>query len=122
MDVFAEVEAKVLDALKELQTAGVLPDALDFGNVAVEQPRDPSHGDLACNAAMVLAKPAGKKPREIAEPLADALKADADITSADVAGPGFLNLRLSPAFWHRVVHAIVEQGARYGSSDMGQGA
>lgn len=122
MDVFAEVEGKVLDALKELQAAGVLPEGLDFGNVAVEQPRDPSHGDLACNAAMVLAKAAGKKPRDIAEPLAAALKSDADVVSAEVAGPGFLNLRLSPAFWHGVVQTIVAQGARFGASDIGQGA
>ena len=122
MDVFAEVEAKVLGALAGLQKKEILPEGLDFGNVAVEQPRDPSHGDLACNAAMVLAKAAGKKPRDIAEPLAEALTADADVISAEVAGPGFLNLRLSADFWHRVVRDIVARGKQYGASDVGQGA
>ena len=122
MDVFAEVEAKVLDALAGLQKKKVLPDGLDFGNVAVEQPRDPAHGDLACNAAMVLAKAAGKKPRDIADALAAELQNDADVVSAEVAGPGFLNLRLRADFWHGVVRAILARGTRYGASDAGQGA
>ncbi|HRN88568.1 arginine--tRNA ligase [Hyphomicrobium sp.] len=122
MDVFAEVEAKVLDALAGLQKKKVLPDGLDFGNVVVEQPRDPAHGDLACNAAMVLAKAAGKKPRDIADALAAELQNDADVVSAEVAGPGFLNLRLRADFWHGVVRAILARGTRYGASDAGQGA
>ena len=122
MDVFAEVEAKVLDALAGLQKKKVLPQGLDFSNVAVEQPRDPAHGDLACNAAMVLAKAAGKKPRDIADALAAELQNDADIVSAEVAGPGFLNLRLRADFWHGVVRAILSRGTRYGASDVGGGA
>ena len=122
MDVFAEVEAKVLDALAGLQKKKALPQGLDFGNVSVEQPRDPAHGDLACNAAMVLAKAAGKKPRDIAEALAGELQNDPDVVSAEVAGPGFLNLRLRAAFWHGVVRAILSRGTRYGASDVGQGA
>mgnify|MGYP002620595307 CR=1 FL=1 len=122
MDVFAEVEAKVLDALAGLQKKKALPQGLDLSNVAVEQPRDPAHGDLACNAAMVLAKAAGKKPRDIAEALAAELQGDADVVSAEVAGPGFLNLRLRADFWHGVVRAILSRGARYGASDVGQGA
>ena len=122
MDVFAEVEAKVLDALAGLQKKKALPQGLDLSNVAVEQPRDPAHGDLACNAAMVLAKAAGKKPRDIAEALAAELQGDADVVSAEVAGPGFLNLRLRADFWHGVVRAILSRGVRYGASDVGQGA
>lgn len=122
MDVFAEVEAKVLDALAGLQKRKVLPQGLDFSNVAVEQPRDPAHGDLACNAAMVLAKAAGKKPRDIADALAVELQNDADVVSAEVAGPGFLNLRLRADFWHGVVRAILSRGTRYGASDVGGGA
>ncbi|AHB48577.1 arginyl-tRNA synthetase [Hyphomicrobium nitrativorans NL23] len=122
MDVFAEVEAKVLDALAGLQKKNVLPQGLDFANVAVEQPRDPAHGDLACNAAMVLAKAAGKKPRDIADALAAELQADADVVSAEVAGPGFLNLRLRADFWHGVVRAILSRGTRYGASDVGKRA
>jgi len=116
MNVFADVEGRVLAALKVLQETGVLPDGLDFSAVAVEQPRDPSHGDLACNAAMVLAKPAKMKPSDIADALAAALKADSDVVSAEVAGPGFLNLRMREPFWHDVVRQILSEGARYGSS------
>jgi arginyl-tRNA synthetase len=122
MNVFAEVEGRVLAALRGLQEKGTLPAELDFGNVAVEQPRDPSHGDLACNAAMVLAKAAKMKPRDIAEALAGALKDDPDVVSAEVAGPGFLNLTMRDAFWHDVVGAILGEGAQYGASDIGAGA
>ncbi|WP_072393409.1 arginine--tRNA ligase [Hyphomicrobium sp. CS1GBMeth3] len=122
MNVFAEVESRVLAALRGLQEKGVLPAELDFSNVAVEQPRDPSHGDLACNAAMVLAKPARMKPRDIAEALAEALRLDGDVVSAEVAGPGFLNLRMRDAFWHDVVAAILLKGPQYGASDVGEHA
>jgi arginyl-tRNA synthetase len=121
MNVIAEVEGRVVAALKGLQQKGALPDGLDFGAVAVEQPRDPSHGDLACNAAMVLAKPARMKPRDIADALAEALKSNPDVASAQVAGPGFLNLRLTPSFWHGVIAAILTEGPRYGASSLGNG-
>jgi len=122
MNVFAEVEGRVLAALRGLMAQGKLPDALDLGAVAVEQPRDASHGDFACNAAMVLAKAAGMKPRDIATMLADVLSADPDITVAEVAGPGFINLRMQPAFWHNVVGAILIKKDRFGASNAGQGA
>ena len=96
MDVFADVKARVLAAVARLTAAGALPSGLDLAAVTVEPPRDPAHGDMATNAAMVLARPAGRAPRAIA----DALAAEADAgtgrsSSADVAGPGFLNLRLA---------------------------
>lgn len=122
MNVFAEVEKRVLAALEGLAQRGVLPEGLDFSAVAVEQPRDPSHGDLACNAAMVLAKAAKMKPRDIAEALAAVLKADPDVVSAEVAGPGFLNLRMRDAFWHAVVRDIFTSGAQYGATNIGAGA
>ncbi len=122
MNVFSEIETRVLTVLEGLAQRGVLPEGLDFSAVSVEQPRDPAHGDLACNAAMVLAKAARQKPRDIAEALAAVLEADPDIASAEVAGPGFLNLRLTNAFWHRVVAAIHREGARFGASDLGAGA
>ena len=122
MNVFAEVEGRVLAALRGLQEKGVLPDGLDLDAVAVEQPRDPAHGDLACNAAMVLAKAAKMKPRDIADALVVALRRDPDVVSAEVAGPGFLNLRMRDAFWHSVVGAILNAGARFGSSVAGGGA
>ena len=98
------------------------PSGLDFANVAVEPPRDAAHGDMATNAAMVLAKPAGLKPRDIAEALATKLTDDARITSAEVAGPGFLNLRLDPQLWQSVLRAALAAGDDFGRSTMGQGA
>jgi arginyl-tRNA synthetase len=92
-----------------------------MGNVTVEPPRDASHGDMATNAAMVLAKPAGLKPRDIATPLADLLAGNATIASAEVAGPGFINLRLAPTLWHDVLRAALRAGADFGRSEMGQG-
>ncbi|MFA5950480.1 MAG: arginine--tRNA ligase [Hyphomicrobium sp.] len=119
MNVLALVEAKVLRALEALETEGLLPQGLDKSAVAVEAPRDATHGDLACNAAMVLAKPAKMKPRDIAAALQGKLAADADVVGADVAGPGFLNLRMRPEFWHAVVQAILAEEA-YGRSSIGQ--
>ncbi|WP_370272178.1 arginine--tRNA ligase domain-containing protein, partial [Pseudooceanicola nitratireducens] len=121
MNLFADIRATVLDALAAMQQAGDLPEGLDFANVAVEPPRDAGHGDMATNAAMVLAKPAKLKPRDIADALAARLAEDPRITSAEVAGPGFLNLRLDPAVWARVVQTVLTDGQAYGRSDMGQG-
>ncbi|MFV0408574.1 MAG: arginine--tRNA ligase, partial [Paracoccus sp. (in: a-proteobacteria)] len=121
MNLFADIRGVVIDALGRMTQAGELPAGLDMTNVTVEPPRDPAHGDMATNAAMVLAKPAGMKPREIAEKLAVRLTDDARISSAEVAGPGFLNLRLVPAVWQGVIRAALEAPAGYGRSDLGQG-
>ncbi|PRY26613.1 arginyl-tRNA synthetase [Aliiruegeria haliotis] len=121
MNIYADIRALVVDALNGLVADGTLPEGLDYANVSVEPPRDAAHGDMATNAAMVLAKPAKKKPRDIAEALAAKLGEDARVDTADVAGPGFLNLRLAPAVWADVVKAALEQGASFGKSDMGQG-
>ncbi|MEM6608026.1 MAG: arginine--tRNA ligase [Pseudomonadota bacterium] len=121
MNLFTDIRTTVLAALDGLEAEGVLPEGLDRGNVTVEPPRDAAHGDMATNAAMVLAKPAGLKPREIAEALATKLADDPRIDGADVAGPGFLNLRLSADTWRAVTAAIVAQGAEYGRSDLGAG-
>lgn len=120
MNLFTDLRGVVLGALDQMAAAGELPAGLDYANVAVEPPRDLAHGDMATNAAMVLAKPAGLKPREIAEKLAARLT-DPRISSAEVAGPGFLNLRLAPAVWQGVVAAVIEQGADFGRSDLGAG-
>ena len=122
MHLFSDIRALTLDALAGMTRDGLLPDGLDTANVTVEPPRDAGHGDMATNAAMVLAKPAGKKPRDIAEALAARLTADPRIETAEVAGPGFLNMRLSAPVWRDVVVAVLEQGTDYGRSDMGQGA
>ena len=105
MNVYALVHSRILDALKALQADGALPAGLDFANVEVAPPRDAAHGDLASNAAMVLAKSARMKPRDIAQALADRLRSDPDVEKVEVAGPGFVNLALRPAFWQGVVAA-----------------
>src|SRR6185503_11110537 len=121
MNVYALVHSRILAALKALQADGALAQGLDFTNVEVAPPRDATHGDLASNAALVLAKAAKMKPRDIADKLADKLEGDADIVKIEVAGPGFLNLSLRPAFWHGVIAAILKEGPDYGRADLGRG-
>lgn len=121
MNLFSEIRALVIDALEAMQAEGALPEGLDFKNVAVEPPRDALHGDMATNAAMVLAKPAKMKPRDIADALAGKLAEDARVDVAEVAGPGFLNLRLAPVLWQNVVKAALEGGNDFGRSTMGAG-
>ena len=121
MNVYALVHGRILAALQALQDDGTLPSGLDFANVEVAPPRDAAHGDLACNAALVLAKAAKAKPRDIADKLAGKLRLDADVERVEVAGPGFLNLSFRPAFWQGVVKAILQEGADYGRIDLGKG-
>ncbi|NIY78688.1 arginine--tRNA ligase [Celeribacter sp. HF31] len=118
MNLFADIRALVIDSLEALTKEGVLPEGLEFANVAVEPPRDPLHGDMATNAAMVLAKPAKMKPRDIADKLSEKLSADARITSVDVAGPGFINLRLDESVWSGLVETVLSSEG-YGRSTMG---
>ncbi|UWQ08906.1 arginine--tRNA ligase [Aliiroseovarius crassostreae] len=118
MNLFAEIRALVINSLTEMVAEGVLPEGLSFDNVAVEPPRDPAHGDMATNAAMVLAKPTRMKPRDIADVLAAKLGADDRIDVAEVAGPGFLNLRLSASIWSGLVSGILANEG-YGRSAMG---
>ena len=120
MNLFAEIRTLVVDTLAQMTAEGSLPAGLDLSAVAVEPPRDPAHGDMATNAAMVLAKPAGLQPRAIADALALRLAKDARITSAEVAGPGFLNLRLTTSLWQRVVKDALQAGAKFGKSELGQ--
>jgi arginyl-tRNA synthetase len=110
-----EIEA----ALKSMQAAGELPAPLDFSAITAEPPRDPAHGDIATNAAMVLAKAARKKPRDIAEPLLARLKANPDVVEGAVAGPGFINLKLSDSFWRERLSDCLSAGIAYGDSPMG---
>lgn len=121
MNLFADIRTLVLDTLADLVADGTLPDGLNMANVTVEPPRDAAHGDMATNAAMVLAKPAKMKPRDIAESLATKLANDPRIVAAQVAGPGFLNLRLDASAWQAVVATILAPGAGFGRSDMGNG-
>ncbi len=121
MNLFSDIRALVVSALEEMSASGELPEGLDFANVSVEPPRDAAHGDMATNAAMVLARAAKRKPRDIAEALAPRLARDERIASAEVAGPGFLNLRLAPSVWAGVIGAVLRAGADYGRSHMGAG-
>ncbi len=121
MNLFAEIRVLVTDSLAALAAEGRLPAGLDLAAVAVEPPRDAAHGDMATNAAMVLAKPAGMQPRAIAEALAEKLAADPRVIAAEVAGPGFLNLRLAPSVWQGLVRSVLGQGVGYGRSTLGAG-
>ena len=121
MNLFADIRELVVAELQALMAAGTLPAGLDLSAVAVEPPRDAGHGEMATNAAMVLAKPAGMAPRAIADALAVRLLEDPRVAGADVAGPGFLNLRLEPAAWQGLVREVLVEGADYGKSPLGQG-
>jgi arginyl-tRNA synthetase len=120
MNLFTDIRTLVQDALSGMAADGALPSGLDLSSVTVEPPRDPGHGDMATNAAMVLAKPAGRNPREIAEALAPRLAADPRIVSAEVAGPGFLNIRLAAPVWADLVGKVLAEGASYGRSTLGR--
>ena len=121
MNLFTQLRAHVLDTLGAMTAEGLLPAGLDMTAVTVEPPRDAAHGDMATNAAMVLAKPAGKNPREIAGELARRLVSDPRIMTADMAGPGFINMRLADTVWQQLVQAALASGTAFGRSDMGQG-
>jgi len=121
MNLFHDLRALVLQALAGMERDGLLPAGLNTDAVTVEPPRDAAHGDMATNAAMVLAKPAGTNPRAIAAPLAERLAADPRVTAAEVAGPGFINLRLAPAVWHDLIAAILRDPAGYGRATLGAG-
>ncbi len=114
MNIFAAFEARIGEALETLTRAGTLPEGLDRARVVVEPPRDSSHGDLATNAALVLAKEARTNPKALAEALAADLRTDPRVTEASVAGPGFINLRLNPSIYGEVVRAALRDGDAYG--------
>jgi arginyl-tRNA synthetase len=121
-NIFAEMLDRVRRANDDLIATGVLPAGIDQSRVTVELPRDAAHGDMATNAAMVLAKDAGKKPRELAEAIAEKLRADDLVDKVAVAGPGFINLTLKPSAWIAALCNAVELGPHYGKSDIGGGA
>src|SRR6476660_1600487 len=114
--LFADMLARVCGA-----TAAVLGPGVELSRIVVEPPRDPTHGDMAANAAMVLAKDAGKKPRELAESIAEKLRADDKVASVRVAGPGFINLNLKPHVWSEELRLVLGAGSEYGRSNTGKG-
>ena len=121
MNLFADLRVAVTTAVAALQAQGTLPRGLDLAAITVDPPRDAAHGDMATNAAMVLAKPAGMAPKRIAEALATELALDPRITTVDVAGPGFLNLRLAPSVWQGLVKTVLQTGPLFGKTTLGQG-
>ena len=121
MNVFNEFRELIGKELDRLAAEGVIAHLLDTARFSVEPPRDATHGDISTNAAMVLAKAGGMKPRDLAERLADGLGKSAHVSSAEVAGPGFVNLRLDNRFWQAQLGHVLREGIHYGDSDMGGG-
>ena len=120
--LFADVLARVHAVCGALAVEGGWPAGIDLSRVVVEPPRDAAHGDMATNAAMVLAKEANAKPRDLAEQIAAKLRADDLIASVDIAGPGFINLTLKPRAWWDTLRTVLREGDSYGKSAVGAGA
>ena len=121
MNLFADFEIRIKQALETIDIIREKRDSVDFNRLTVEPPRDQSHGDVATNAAMVLAKPLGTNPRALADVIAEKLKEDADIVDVTVAGPGFINIRVSMGYWQRLLASIIRAGTDYGRSTVGGG-
>ncbi len=121
MNVFSYLSDLVHEEIEALSRAGALPAGLDLGAVSVEPPREAGHGDAACNAALVLAREARRKPREIAALLAARLEEHAALRAVEVAGPGFVNLRLTDEFWRARLGELLAAGPGYGAEDLGGG-
>ena len=121
MNLFKDFHGRVAAAVQSLDAVRATDEKLAFDRISVEPPRDPSHGDVATNAAMVLAKPLGTNPRALAEEIAEALRGDPDLSDVSVAGPGFINMRLASAYWQRLLKDVIEAGTDFGRSSAGGG-
>ena len=121
MNIYAHFESEIRSIIDRLVQADQLPSGLDTSRITCEAPRDPSHGDLATNAAMVLAKAAGVKPRDLAEQIAEHLQQVDGVDSVDIAGPGFINMRLDPSCWRDRINDILAAGGDWGKSSKGKG-
>ncbi len=121
MNLYQHFRDEIVRIVEDLSASGELPGGLDTARVAVEPPRQAGHGDITTNAAMVLSKPTGLKPHDLAAVLAGRLKGIEAVSETEIAGPGFINLSLEPGFWHRQLKEIVETGPAYGDSEMGRG-
>jgi arginyl-tRNA synthetase len=121
LSLYAQYAALLDGVLDDLVAEGALPADVDRRNVTVEPPRDPAHGDLATNAAMVLAKAAKTSPRALAEAIKPKLEALPPVTSVEIAGPGFINLRLAPDVWRDELRTILHEGEEYGLCAVGNG-
>ena len=121
MNIFAIFKTRIDAVITQLMAEGALPAGLDLSKIAAEPPRDATHGDIATNAAMVLAKPAGKPPRDIATLLVERLKKVDDVTDAAMAGPGFINLKIADGIWRDELREVLKIGTAYGDADVGKG-
>ena len=121
MNLFSDMRIRVVAGIEALAKAGEIPEGIETGRVAVEPPRDSAHGDMATNAAMVLAKSAAMKPRDLAEKLGEELTSNEAVESIDIAGPGFINIRLEPSLWRDCMGEILSVGTAYGESNLGGG-
>ncbi|MBY0354894.1 MAG: arginine--tRNA ligase, partial [Rickettsiales bacterium] len=118
MNIFSVLKEEIISSLKVYSG---LSDAALYQAITIELPKDPSHGDLSTNAAMVLSKVLGQNPRQIAEALVSALRKRAEIASVTIAGPGFINMTFHPSFWQAQIPIILSAGLSYGDSAVGQG-
>ena len=121
MNLFTDFESRVKNILESLDIVREKRSALDFARINIEPPRDASHGDVATNAAMVLAKSLGMNPRALADLIVEKLRQDPEVADVSVAGPGFINVRLSVAYWQKLLSAVVRAGTDYGRSTVGAG-
>jgi arginyl-tRNA synthetase len=121
MNIYAKFRRKIEDQIAALTSAGTLPEGMDTSRITLEPPRDASHGDIATNAAMVLSKGAGMKPRDLADLIVEGLAADDDVTKAEIAGPGFINITVAPNLLHAVVERVLTRPNDYGQSPVGAG-
>lgn len=121
MNIFNKFEQKIENLLLHSDIRATNGEQLDLSRVSVEAPRDPSHGDLSTNAAMVLSKAVGCNPRALAEKITALFEMDDDIQSVNIAGPGFINLRLTDDFWRKMLKTIIRSGSNYGRSEIGSG-
>jgi arginyl-tRNA synthetase len=121
MNLFTDFDNRIKNVLEGLEIVREKRAELDFGRISVEPPRDQSHGDVATNAAMVLAKPLGLNPRALADLIVAELKKDPEVAEVGVAGPGFINVRLSVAYWQALLAGMIGQGVDYGRGSLGAG-
>ncbi|WP_426238309.1 arginine--tRNA ligase [Pararhizobium sp. DWP1-1-3] len=121
MNLFTDFGSRIKNVLEALDIVRENRSALDFSRISVESPRDASHGDVATNAAMVLAKPLGTNPRALADQIVAKLQEDPEVIGVSVAGPGFINVKLSVAYWQKLLTVMVAEGTEYGKSAVGAG-
>jgi arginyl-tRNA synthetase len=121
MNIFHDFANKIKAVLNDIDVFREKGAGADLSRITVEAPRDPAHGDVSTNVAMLLGKPLGMNPRDFANLVVEKLQADADIAEVSVAGPGFINIRLAPIYWQKLLAAMVSAGEKFGSSDLGKG-